>query len=239
VRRVPGRTPWFLALTRRYVHRRIARGLDGLRVRGLDEARAASNDRPLIIAANHVGWWDSLLVVALDRALGTEGYALMDAEGVRLVPYFARLGALPFDRTSPARMRDGLRAAAAKLDRPGRAVWMFPQGRYRPAHLRPLGFKDGLGLLSRLALDAALLPVSIAYVHGPAPAPAAVVRFGPVLAAGGGVTARAEAAVAAGLDQIDAEAPDAGWPGWDVLIPSRVPSPENTLRSRMLGGGGR
>ncbi|HET6763419.1 MAG TPA: lysophospholipid acyltransferase family protein [Longimicrobiaceae bacterium] len=236
------RSPWMLALARRYVRRRVARGLDGLRVRGLAEARAAARDRPLVLAANHVGWWDSLLVVALDEALGTEGYALMDAGGLRRVPYFARLGALPLDRSAPPRMRAGLRAAAGVLDRPGRALWTFPQGRYRPAHLRPLGFERGLALLSRLAPAAAILPVSIAYAWGERPGPAALVRFGPVIdptaQMDADVTALAENAVAAGLAEIDAADPERGWAGWGVVIAPRGRAPEQGVGARMLARGG-
>ena len=81
--RPPPRSPWFLALARRYARRRLARGLDGFFADGLEAARAAVRARPVVLAANHVGWWDSFLVVALDEALGTEGYALMDAGSVR------------------------------------------------------------------------------------------------------------------------------------------------------------
>jgi 1-acyl-sn-glycerol-3-phosphate acyltransferase len=238
---VSARSPWLLELARRYVRRRIAHGLDGLRVHGLEAARAAARERPLILAANHVGWWDSLLVVALDHALGTEGYALMDADGMARVPYFARLGALPLDRSTPPRMRAGLRASAAVLDRPGRALWTFPQGRYRPAHLRPLGFHGGLSLLARLAPAAGILPVSIAYPWGEQPAPAAAVRFGAVLDPRRGLdsdaTAEAERAVAAGLDAIDA-ASDTGWRGWEVRIARKSQPPERGIGARMLGGGG-
>jgi 1-acyl-sn-glycerol-3-phosphate acyltransferase len=231
-----------LALARRYVRGRIARGLDGLRVRGLAQAREAARDRPLILVANHVGWWDSLLVVALDEALGTEGYALMDADGLRRVPYFARLGALPLDRSAPPRMRAGIRAAAGVLDRPGRALWTFPQGRYRPAHVRPLGFERGLALLSRLAPSAAILPISIAYTWGERPGPAALVRFGRVLdpAAEGDadVTALTEQAVAVGLEEIDAADAETGWAGWDVVIAPRGGAPEEGVGARLLARGG-
>ena len=236
------RAPWMLALARRYVRRRIARGLDGLRVRGLAEAREAARERPLILAANHVGWWDSLLVVALDEALGTEGYALMDADGLRRVPYFARLGALPLDRSAPPRMRAGIRAAAGVLDQPGRALWTFPQGRYRPSHLRPLGFERGLALLSRLAPDAAILPISIAYAWGERPGPAALVRFGRVLdpatEVDADVTALAEDAVAAGLAEIDTADAESGWAGWEVVIASRGAAPEQGIGARLLARGG-
>ncbi len=132
------RHPAFLRVARRYTRRRISRRLDGLWVSGLDEARAALAGRPLIFAANHVAWWDALLLLPLDEALGGLGWAVMDARNLRRLPFLGWVGALPLDRSSPERSRGCLQACAALLDRPGRALWIFPQGRQRPAHLRPL-----------------------------------------------------------------------------------------------------
>lgn len=226
------RSPWFLALARPYVRRRIARGLDGLFVAGLEGARAVSRRAPVLFAANHVGWWDSFLVVALDEALGTEAYALMDAAGVARLPFFARLGALPLDRKAP---RSGLRLGASMLTGSGRALWMFPQGRHRPSHLRPLGFEPGVSLLARLVPKAAIVPVALQYVWSDQPAPAAYVHFGPAMAAGDASAAALEAAVGAGLDAIDASVSGRAAP-FDTLVPGRTKSPERGIGARLLGG---
>ncbi len=232
------RTAWFLLLARRYARRRLARSLDGLRAAGVEEARRAAREGPVILAANHVCWWDPFLVVALDEALGTEGYALMDAAGLRGLPFFARLGAIPLDRASPARMRAGLRAAAALLDRPGRAVWMFPQGRLRPAHLRPLELHPGIGLLARLAPRAAVVPVAFQYAFSEQPAPMALARFGapvpPETAAGPHGGERLERALEAALDGIDAALAGAA-PPLPVLVPSRLRRADAGVGSRLLG----
>lgn len=232
------RAPWFLAVARRYVRRRLAHGLDGFRAAGLDRARRAAAAGPVILAANHVSWWDPFLVVALDEALGTEGYALMDAANLGGLPFFARLGAVPLDRSTPARLRAGLRAGAALLDRPGRAVWMFPQGRLRPAHLRPLGIHPGIALLARLAPGASVVPVALQYAFGEQPAPAALAWLGdpipPRIAASPEGTALLEIALEAGLREIDAAlAGDA--PPLPELVRSRLRRPDRGLGSRALG----
>lgn len=234
---LPPRTPWFLALARRYARRRLARGLDGVRAAGVEGARAAAARAPLILVANHVGWWDSFLVVALDEALGTKGYALMDAANLRGLPFFARLGALPLERGA-AMARSGLRAAAARLDRPGRAVWIFPQGRHRPAHLRPLGFEPGVRLLARYVPDALVIPIGWTYAWNEAPVPAAWAALGAPLpaaeiAAPDG-TERVEAAVAAELARIDA-ALDGADGDFRILVRSRRRGPHSGLAARLLG----
>lgn len=207
--RLRPRSAVWLALAQRYARRRLARDLDGVRVRGLERAREASQDAPLILAANHVGWWDSFLVVAVDEGLGGEGHALMDAATLRSLPFFARLGALPF---SPVRARSGLREAAARLSAPGHSLWIFPQGAHRPPHLRPLAFGRGVELLARLAPGVRVLPVALQYAWADQPGPGAWIDLGTPLpaadvAARGGARCL-EAAVVRGLERIDAALED-------------------------------
>jgi hypothetical protein len=212
----------FLRLARPYARRRVARGLDGLWVSGLAEARAALAQRPLIFVANHVAWWDALLLLPLDDALGGTGWAVMDSRNLRSLPFLGWVGALPLDRSSPQRSRECLQSCADLLDRPGRGVWVFPQGRQRPAHLRPLDLKTGLGIMhARSPVD--LVVVSINYVFLERNRPAAVVRFSEPIAgaslaggdpaggspahgegeAGSALLAAVESALLDGLDAID------------------------------------
>lgn len=212
----------FLRLARPYARRRVARGLDGLWVSGLAEARAALAQRPLIFVANHVAWWDALLLLPLDDALGGTGWAVMDSRNLRSLPFLGWVGALPLDRSSPQRSRECLQSCADLLDRPGRGVWVFPQGRQRPAHLRPLDLKTGLGIMhARRPVD--LVVVSIDYVFLERSRPAALVRFSEPIAgatlagaspaggdpasgeaeAGSALLAAVESALLDGLDAID------------------------------------
>ena len=207
----------FLRVARRYVRRRLTRELDGVWVSGLAEARAALAQRPLIFVANHVAWWDALLLLPLDAALGGTGWAVVDSRSLRSLPFFGWVGALPLDRSSPQRSRECLQACADLLDRPGRGVWVFPQGRQRPAHLRPLDLKSGLGVMhARSPVD--LVAVSINYVFLERSRPAAVVRFSAPIAGaslagaspdggdgetGAALLAAMESALLDGLDAID------------------------------------
>ncbi len=227
----PERSAWFLGLARPYVRRRLGRGLDGFYAEGVEAAREVARRQPVILAANHVGWWDSFLVVALDEALGTQGYALMDAESVRRLPFFARLGALPLDRGGAASSRAGLRAAAAKLSGPGRALWIFPQGHHRPAHLRPLGFLGGVSLLARMAPEAAVIPIAIQYAWGEQPMPAAWAHLGAPLR--GDDAGELERAVEDGLARIDAALAGEA-PPFPALVKPRAKG--QGIGARLLGG---
>ena len=196
------RRGWFVPLARAYARRRIRHALDGLHVAGLDSARTLAAGQPIILAANHVAWWDPLLLLLLDGALHTEGYALMDAANLARLPFFGWVGALPLDRQTPGGARAGLKQAAALLSAPGRAVWIFPQGRQRPSWVRPLDLQPGLRLLVRLA-EVPVVPVALTYGFREHERPAAVVRFGAPLAASREVLPDLEAALSAELAHND------------------------------------
>ena len=203
------RRPAFLDFARRYARRRAAHGLDGVWVAGLEEARAALAERPVLFAANHVAWWDTLLLVVLDEALGGLGWAVMDAENLGKLPFLGWVGALPLDRNSADSSRQCLRACSALLDRPGRGLWIFPQGRQRPAHLRPLDLKRGVQTLhAHNPVD--VVAVSLTYVFLEREHPAAIVRFSAPMpgaaVAGEALLPAVEGALLEGLAAIDVAA---------------------------------
>ncbi len=243
------RRPAFLRYARTYARRRVAHGLDGLWVAGLDEARAALADRPVLFVANHVAWWDPLLLLVLDEALGGIGWAVMDARNLRALPFLGWVGALPLDRSTHDRSRECLAASAALLDRPGRALWMFPQGRQRPAHLRPLDLKPGLQVIHDHR-PADVVAVSLNYLFLEGDRPAAVVRFAPPMGgaavAGSVLLPAVEEALLDGLAVIDVAAmaaTDAGrarndpndpLPGFAALVRPAKPSTQNSFGVKML-----
>ncbi|MFT5683527.1 MAG: 1-acyl-sn-glycerol-3-phosphate acyltransferase [Myxococcota bacterium] len=195
--------PWFRTLAGQYARRKLKKSLDGVYVGGLEAACAFRKHSPVLLAANHVAWWDALLLLPLDDALGGSGRAVMDAENLSRLPFFGWLGALPLDRSSPARSRKGLRTAADHLQQPGSAVWIFPQGEQRPAWIRPLALQRGVQLLSRLS-KAPILPVSIQYGFREHANPTAVVDFGPPIPDDvSDPMAALEAALCDGLSRID------------------------------------
>ncbi len=233
--RSPQRSPLFFRLARPYVRRQLGRALDGLYAAGIEETRELLATRPVILAANHVAWWDPLLLVALDEVLGAEGYALMDRENLGRFPIFTRLGGVPLDRERP---RAGLRLAAGLLDRPRRALWIFPQGHERPPHLRPLGFRRGVSILARLApSDALVVPVGIHYAFREGHYPAALVSMGagidPREVAQADGVRRLEGAVERELARIDREL-EGTEPGFVPIVPSRLRRPDRGAGARLL-----
>lgn len=200
---VPRRpVPTARAFFRWYTRRRIATGLDGVFVAGLAEARRLADVGPVILAATHVSWWDGLIAILLDETLGTEGRAWMDAANLERFAFFRWCGAFGVDRHSPGGVRAGLHAAANSLTAPGDALWIFVQGRQRPAHLRPLGLERGVEVVARRS-GATVVPVALTFGFREAPVPAAVVEFGEGIPAGVFTLAALEDRLAAGLGRGD------------------------------------
>ena len=221
--------PLFRAVARA----RLRSGLDGVAVCGLHDARALSASSPVIFAANHVSWWDGLLLFALDEALGAESRVLMDAQNLARLPFFLWTGAVPLDRTSPRRAHADLVRAAGVLQQPRDALWVFPQGRHRPAHVRPLDLGQGIELLWRRS-GVPVVPVAIQYLFDEQDRPRAVVALGPPLAADPPVFLDAlEAGLCQGLARIDAYALG-DTDGFDFVLPARRGRVEDSATTRLL-----
>lgn len=226
---------WASSLARRYARHRLRRDIDGVFVDGLDAVRAVVAERPVIFACNHVSWWDAFMLVTVDAAIDGGGHAVMDEANLRRLPFFAAIGAMPIDRRGGPQLRRQLAAAAATLSGPRTSLWVFPQGRQRAAHLRPLGLEPGLRLIARRS-GAAVVPVSLAYPWREAPQPSLAVAFHDVVDGGrADLLDVVEAAIVAGLERMDLAVDVTGAPGGIELIgaPTRK-GPQDGLGARLL-----
>jgi 1-acyl-sn-glycerol-3-phosphate acyltransferase len=213
------------------------RYLDGVFLHGEAELRDAIARGPVILATNHLGWWDGQLVLMLFRHLGLEpgvgGAFLIQAQSVREMSYLRHLGAIPVDRASLTTSLEGLEHAAAFLDGPGKVVWIFPQGRYRPSSVRPLGLERGVLLLSRMS-GAPIVPGALVSGWRLNPVPSQVMSFGPPIDGRQRQAERLEAAICAEIDRaeawIDAYADP---PPIGVVVPSVIKPFQDRLGSRI------
>ncbi len=120
--------------------------------------------RPTLYVANHVGFWDPIVINHLIRRERPQAaFAMSDVVQVRRHPFFRRVGAFSVDRTRP---RDGMRAvrhAADLLNGGPNAVVIFPQGGVQPADARPVRFEGGAARVLALAPAAAVVVVAVRY----------------------------------------------------------------------------
>lgn len=149
---------------------------------------------PVLYAANHVSWWDGLVLFQLtERLTRSDPYILMDERGLRQYPFFRRLGAFSVDRGRPRDVLAALTYAEQRL-RSGCPLWIFPQGAITPPEL-PVEAQSGIGqLLCRLG-SAEVRPVTLHYVLGDHQKPAVTVKAGPPITRDWSGIKRAEAAL--------------------------------------------
>jgi 1-acyl-sn-glycerol-3-phosphate acyltransferase len=223
------KSPLFDAWFARHVRGRFARSFETVRVRGLEALRAATRETPMLVVSNHTSWWDPLATLLVSHAIGTDGYALMDAKNLRRLPFFARVGGFGVDLTDATDGAAAIRYAAKLLDRPGRLVWIFPQGTERPITARPLGFMGGSAAIARVARRARVVPIALRYELGATERPTLHVAIGDALPVERDVAAaraQHEAAVERALADIDeALCKGRGAEAFEILVagtPDRV-----------------
>lgn len=189
---------WFLA---RDAESRLRRSFHAWHVHGVERLRTILATRPVLVVSNHTSWWDPIVVQWLcHRVLRCDAHAMMDAKNLERLPFFRKVGAFGVDLASA---RDGVRAirySARLLDRPGRLVWIFPQGKETPL-TRPLEFRAGAAAIARSAAGAAVVPIGLRYEMAGTPRPELWVSIGDAFEAGD--ARQQEAAVARELARIE------------------------------------
>ena len=225
-------TMWFAGQARS----RLRRTFGGVHIAGTAAARAAVVAGPVVVVSNHTAWWDPLLALYVStHVLGSDAYAMMDAGNLRRLPFFGRVGAFGVDLARPEDGAAAIRYAARLLDRPGRLVWIFPQGHERPVTERPLGFRPGSAEIARVARSP-VLPVALRYEFGGRERPDVLVDLGVSLPPDRDVVrARAahEGAVTAGLDRLEATVRSGDLAGYDPVL--RAPADRlDAAAERML-----
>jgi len=184
----------------------------------------------LILAANHVSWYDGFLLREVHRTLQPASIlrtVMLKAELGRN-PILRMLGGTGFDPSRPQTFRTVLKELQEAGKGPGGlTVSFFPQGRIYPSTRSPLGFQRGLQLLSRALAPCTVLAVGVhlepgnrvspgAYLHAgrPIPVPArGDVRVGEVQDLAAGALRR----IRAHLERHGEGAPEQ-WPA-DAFLP--------------------
>ncbi len=194
--------PAFAWLFRKAIAGHLREGLDGIYARGWRAARDRVAEGPVLLAPTHVAYWDTLLLLTIEDLLESDAYALMDRDNYDRLPFFGWIGAIPVERQQARR---ALRAAVDLLDRPRRLVIVFPQGRQRPAHLRPLDLQAGIATLARMS-GALVQPLALTYAFHESPRPTVYLDFPDPIGPGSDareLLATLEGALIEGLERID------------------------------------
>ena len=134
--------------------------LGGIHVTGLPAADAEGTS--VLLAANHVSWWDAFILREVQRLSGATCpiITLMDAGELDRFPFFRWMGVVGLKAT-PGAVRGALRQVADFRAEGPTWVSFFPQGRIWPSWRRPLGFRVGVGRFARVLAPCVVWPVGL------------------------------------------------------------------------------
>jgi chlorobactene lauroyltransferase len=172
-------------------------------------------DVPVIYCSTHSGWWDGYLsYVVNDKTLRRDGYLMMEEVHLAQVPFMTWGGVFGIDRHDPRKALASIDYIVGILaERPGAALYIFPQGTITHPDRRPLGLYGGVGNIARKLRTCAVLPVAVRYEFLLEQTPDIFVRIGEPLRfdmarerpSSAQVNARIEAAMTDVADRLHAD----------------------------------
>ncbi|MBU8544690.1 lysophospholipid acyltransferase family protein [Roseomonas sp. ROY-5-3] len=121
--------------------------------------------RPLVVFANHPGWWDGVAFMLLANRLfpGRRMFIPMDAGALERYRFMTRIGVFGVENGSPRGAVAFLRSARLVLGAPDRMLWMNAPGRFSDVRERPVPIATGMSRLPDMAADALFVPLALDY----------------------------------------------------------------------------
>lgn len=171
---------WLQYPVQRMIDWKLRKGLFQVRVQGMEQLRAAlaEDKSSVLFLPNHSSWWDFFMCHVLSINIPIDGYGMTVHENMLKFGFFRRIGAFSMDKSNSASIRASFDYAAELLSEPGRAVWIYPQGKMLCNQVRPLGFQGGLRVLLARAGRLRIVPTAFRYEFWQDERPEAFARFG-------------------------------------------------------------
>ena len=141
--------------------------------------------RPLIVFANHPGWWDGVAFMLLSQRLFAPRrmFTPMDADAIKRYAFMRRIGVFGVENGSPRGAALFLRTAKDVLSANDRMLWMNAPGRFSDVRERPVPIAPGMSRLAELAPDALFVPLALDYPFWTERKAEMLAAFGPAIPA--------------------------------------------------------
>lgn len=125
----------------------------------------APEGRPLVVFANHPGWWDGIAFMLLSQRLfpGRPVFIPMDAAALSRYAFMRRLGVFGVETGTARGAIHFLRVARQVLAAPDRMLWINAPGRFSDVRERPVPIAPGMARLPEIAPEAVFLPLALDY----------------------------------------------------------------------------
>jgi 1-acyl-sn-glycerol-3-phosphate acyltransferase len=121
--------------------------------------------RPLVVFANHPGWWDGVAFMLLSQGLfpGRRMFIPMEKAALDRYAFMRRIGVFGIETGTPRGAVAFLRTAQHVLGAPDRMLWMNAPGRFSDVRERPVPIAPGMTRLPEMARDALFIPLALDY----------------------------------------------------------------------------
>ncbi len=166
---------WFTSYSRQY----MGKHFNSLRISRLSPIPNA-NRMPIVLYANHAGWWDPLvgLILTAEFFSNYTLFAPIEAVALRQYKILSKVGFFGVERQSRRGVFEFFKTAETILRNSNHLLAVTPQGRFADARERPTKFQRGLGLLATRVQCALFIPLAIEYSFWDQRLPEALCRFG-------------------------------------------------------------
>ena len=161
-----------------YLAIRYRRSFNSLQIDSEAVARQIDLEKPVLLIANHISWWDGFFALEIYKKLKSKKdfkIVMLESE-LKKFQFFRLCGAvglIPRNRAHNQEIFNGLK---------GHFVCFFPEGQIMPQHLRPLHFKSGLEKLIETLHPVQILPVALHIEPFQFMRPTALIKLGPLIA---------------------------------------------------------
>lgn len=188
---IPESRTWLVDGFCRYTRRMVAKRFTALGVQGVSGLKpTVSDDRAVVVYANHVGWWDPIVAMLLRKAYMPQKilYAPIDARALESYRIFSKMGFFGIQLERLQGAADFLATSRAILARPQSSLWITPEGTFADCrdHSKPL--MPGLAHLAASSPEVAFVPLAMEYPFWEEAKPMVLVRFGAPTCFSGGVS---------------------------------------------------
>lgn len=155
---------WFNELFAIYNRNLLKRRFNSLQILNSSAFGSFNRNIPLIIYANHSGWFDGIVAYQISRYLKLDFYVMMEEKQLKDLPLFRKLGAFSVVRERPREAITSINYSAKVLmEKTNRVLWIFPQGEILPNDTRPLSFYNGISKIIEKLDRCHTLPIAIRY----------------------------------------------------------------------------
>jgi 1-acyl-sn-glycerol-3-phosphate acyltransferase len=139
-----------------------------------------STGMPIVLYANHPGWWDPLVGLILKAKFFPDYtlFAPIEAAALRRYKILSKIGFFGVEGRSRRGILEYFKTVRTILHNSKHLLAITPHGRFADVRERPVVFQRGLGLLAARVRRAFFIPIAIEYAFWDQRRPEILCRFG-------------------------------------------------------------